>query len=68
MKLSELLTQSTYINKKAKLLTDISLDNGEVRKKGDIISILLQTYDGKYHAEDNDFASRLDSNDFQYIN
>jgi flagellar motility protein MotE (MotC chaperone) len=56
MKLSEYLSQGTFLHKKGKLKIDISLDNGEVRYKDDIVSILMDKGNGNYHAEDNGWA------------
>ena len=67
MKLSEYLLQGKILYKKAKLLIDLDLDNGEPRKKGDIITILKDNQDGTFHAEDNDFACKVTRNEFEYI-
>ena len=67
MKLSEYLLQGTFLNKKAKLLKTIKLDNGEKRKKGEIVSIIKDNEDGTFHAEDNEWACKVTINEFQYI-
>ena len=67
MKLSEYIEQGTFIIRDAKLLCDISLENGETRKKGDTVSILMKNKDGTYHAEDNDWACKLKRNEFEFI-
>ncbi len=68
MKLSEYLTTNRIMFKKAKLLIDLNLDNDESRKKGDIVSILLDLGNGKYHAEDNDWACTVEENEIEFIN
>jgi len=67
MKLSEYLLQGKILNKKAKLLIDLELDNDESRKIGDIVIIVKDNQDGTFHAEDNDFACKVTRNEFEYI-
>ena len=68
MKLSEYLSSNKIMHKRAKLLIDLELDNGESRKKGDIVSILLDKGNGKYHAEDNEWACTVDKSEIEFIN
>jgi hypothetical protein len=67
MKLSEYLLSGKMINKKAKLLKTIKLNNGEKRKKGDIIYIMKEFENGQYHAEDNDWACHITRDEFEYL-
>lgn len=68
MKLSEYLTNNKMLfGKKGKLLIDIKLNSGEIRKKGDIVDILLDKGDGKYHAEDNDWACTVTEKEIKFI-
>jgi hypothetical protein len=67
MKLSDYLTSGQVIHKQGKLLKSIKLDNGEKRKKGDIISIVLDFEDGTFHAEDNDWACKVTKDEFKFI-
>lgn len=55
------------MHKEAKLLIDISLDNEESMKAGDIISILKNYGDGYYHAEYNDFACKVHMSEIEFI-
>jgi len=68
MKLSEYLNTGRIINKRGKLLIDIPLDDGETRKKGDIISILMDKGNGTFHAEDNDWAATISLTEFEWVN
>jgi len=65
MKLSEILFTSERF-KKARLLKSIKLNNGEKRKNGDIIDI-LKLKDGTFHAEDNNWACKVVSDEFKLI-
>jgi hypothetical protein len=65
MKISEFFA-SGIIHKKARLLIDINLDNGERMKAGEIVSILKDYGDG-YHAEHNDFACKVMYNEVELI-
>lgn len=65
--LFDLLSSGRVMHKKAKLLIDLELDNGESRKIGDIVSILLDKGDGYYHAEDNDFACTVHKSEIEFI-
>jgi len=67
MMLSEYLSQGHVIHKKAKLLVDMKLDNGEKRKKGDVVSLVMINRDGTVHAEDNDWACKLNRDEFETI-
>ena len=68
MKLSDMLNQGTILfNKKAKLKKRIKLDNGESRKKGFVVSVLMKNSDGTYHVEDNDFACKVSSDEIEFI-
>jgi hypothetical protein len=67
MKLFEYLSQGKFINKQAKLTKSITLDNGEFRNKGDEVTIVKDNADGTFHAEDNDFACKVQFDEFKYI-
>lgn len=67
MKLSDYMFNNKRIMKNAKLLNDVKLINGLKRKKGDIITIMLDCQNGYFHAEDNDWATMLTRNEFEYI-
>ena len=67
MKLSEYMFNGERVFKKARLLKTIKLDNGEKRKKGDLVEILLEFPDGTFHAEDNDWACKIKSEEFEYV-
>ena len=67
MKLSEYLLQGKVLFKKVKLKKDIKLNNGEIRKRGDIVSLLMENENGTFHAEDNNWACRLTSDEFEVI-
>lgn len=56
------------INKKAILTKRIKLSNGEVRKKGDEVTIVLDFGDDTYHAEDNEWACKVSAKEFKFIN
>ena len=66
MKLSELLSQK-MINRKAKLTVDIDLDDGEERFAGDIVSIMFEDSECRFHAEDNEWACKVMRDEFEYI-
>jgi len=68
MKLTEYLVQGKFINKSARLNIDISLDDGEERQAGDIITIVKDNQDGTFHAEDNEWACKVERKEFEYIN
>lgn len=55
------------VNKNARLLVDIELDNGECRNKNDIVSVLLDKGNGKYHVEDNEFSCTVSSDEIEFI-
>ena len=68
MKLSEMFAQGQFLgNKKGKLLKTIKLDNGESKKKGSVVSILMKNADGTYHAEDNDWACKVTADEFTFV-
>lgn len=66
MKLSDFFN-SEIMHKKAKLLIDIDLNNGESKKAGDIVSILKDYGKGYYHAEHNDFACKVHKSEIEFI-
>jgi hypothetical protein len=66
MNLLDYMFSGTRINKKATLTKRIKLSNGEIRKKGDEVTILLDFGDGTYHAEDNEWACKVSKNEFIY--
>lgn len=67
MKLSEYLSSGKMLHRKAKLKKAIKLDNGEKRKKGDTVSIVMEFEDGTFHAEDNDWACKITKEEFTYL-
>lgn len=67
MKLSEFFS-SGIMMKEAKLKVDIKLDDGEQMKKGEVVSILKDYGDGTYHAEQNDFACRVNKSEIEFLN
>ena len=67
MKLSEYLLQGKVLFKKVKLKKDIKLNNGEIRKRGDIVSLLMENKDGTFHAEDNEWACTVNRSEFEMI-
>ena len=67
MKLSEYLSAGKMMTKKAKLLTDITLDNGESMKAGEVGHVLMDKGGGKYHFEHNDFACTVTSEEIEFI-
>lgn len=67
MKLSEMFRQGRVISKKAKLLVDLELDNGESMKAGGTGHLLLDYGGGYYHFENNDFACRVYENEVEII-
>jgi hypothetical protein len=66
MNLSEYLLSGTIINKQAKLLKSIKLNNREIRRQGDVVTIMKRNVDGTYHAEDNGWACNVERNEFKY--
>lgn len=66
MKLSDFLSSGLMFSKKARLKTDIELDNGEMNK-GEIVSILKDYGDGYYHAEHNEFACKVHKSEIEFI-
>lgn len=67
MKLSEFMSSGLMFGKKAKLKIDISLNNGESMKKGEVVSILKDYGDGYYHAEHNEFACKVYKDEIEFI-
>ena len=67
MGILSLLNNGRIINKKAKLLVDLTLDNGESRVVGDTVSVLIAFEDDSYHIEDNNFATKVASNEILFI-
>lgn len=67
MGILDMLKNNKVMNKRAKLLIDIDLDNGEARVKGDIVSVLLDKGNGQYHVEDNDFACTVSKDEIRFI-
>jgi len=67
MKLSDLFSNNRIMHKKAKLLVDINLDDGESMEMGQTVSILLDYGDGSYHAEHNDFACKVFESEIEFI-
>lgn len=67
MKLSEFMSSGLMFGKKARLTMGISLNNGESRKKGDIVSVLKDYGGGYYHIEDNDFACKASDSEIEFI-
>lgn len=67
MKLSETFNNGKIMNKKAILQVDMKLDNGEERKVGDIVSVLLDKGHGEYHIEDNDFACTATDREIKFL-
>lgn len=51
----------------AKLKETIKLDNGEIRRRGEKVSILYKNGKGLYHAEWNDWACKLKEDEFIFI-
>jgi hypothetical protein len=68
MKLSEFFNSGLMFGKKAKLLMDIDLNNGESRNKGDVVSVLKDYGAGYYHIEDNEFACKASDSEIEFIN
>jgi len=68
MSLFEYLTQGTHLyRKKGRLLQDITAEPHGVRRAGTIVCILMKNKDGTYHAEDGDWACKLEAGDFDFI-
>jgi len=68
MKLSEYLSSGRIMHsKKAKLKKLIKLDSGESRKKGSVVSVLMDFGNGSYHVEDNGFACKVTSDEIEFI-
>jgi hypothetical protein len=67
MGLFDLLNSGKVMHKKAKLLVDIDLDNGESRKKGDIVYVVLQLPHNQYHIEDNEFACTASADEIKIL-
>jgi hypothetical protein len=67
MKLSDYLKSGTFLHSKGRLLKDISLNNGEIRKVGDIVAICMKLSAHMYHAEDNDWACHIADSEFEFV-
>jgi hypothetical protein len=70
MKLSEIFSQvmrEGFLNKRAMLLNEISLDNGETRKKGDVVYILSKCGENKYRAEHNEWACIVSGDEIKFL-
>lgn len=67
MKLSEFFSSGMMFNTKAKLLEDITLDNGEEMKKGETVSVLKDYGEGYYHIEHNEFACKAHESEITFI-
>ena len=66
MKLSEFFAGG-IMHKRAKLLVDISLDNGECLPSGATGYVLKDYGDGTFHFEQNDFACRVKKTEIEFI-
>lgn len=67
MGILSMLANNKMINRQAKLLVDIELDNGEERKAGDIVHVLFDKGNNKYHVEHNDFACTVSGDEIEFI-
>lgn len=67
MKLSEYLAQGKFLCKQAKLNVNITLNNGTSKKRGDIVSVIMENADGSFHIEHNDFACKVNRNEIEFI-
>ena len=67
MKLSDYLSKGNIIHKEAKLKIDLELDDGESRKKGDVVSVLMKFPNGTYHVEDNEFSCTVYEHEIKFI-
>lgn len=67
MNISDMIFNSKIMHKKAKLLVDIELCDGERRSKNDIVSVILDKGNGKYHIEDNKFSCTVSRNEIEFI-
>jgi hypothetical protein len=67
MNLLDIITSNKRCNKKARLLIDIELDNGESMKVGEEGYILIDYGNETYHFEYNDFACKVKKDEFQYV-
>jgi len=56
------------IMKKAKLTRNIRLKTGIKRKINDEVTIVLDFGNGTYHAEDNEWACKVTSDEFEFLN
>jgi len=55
------------IHKEARLLIDIKLDNGEKRKKGDIVLVFLDKGNDEYNVENNNFACGVTNKEIEFL-
>lgn len=67
MSIFDLLRDGKIVNKKAKLLVDIKLDNGETRNIGDEVSVLISYMNGTYQIEDNGFSCTVKPNEIVFM-
>lgn len=67
MSLLDMIASNKVYNKKAKLLINIDLDNGESMKKGDIGYVLIDYGNNTYHFEHNDFACKVMKHEIKFI-
>jgi len=66
MNLSEFFS-SGIMTKRAKLLRNITLDNGETMPKGTKGHVFKDYGDGTYHFEDNDNACRVARSEVKFL-
>lgn len=59
MKLSEFFSTGMLMNKKARLLKDITFDNTDEVLKKDTIGYLLKDFGDGYHFEDNNVGCKV---------
>lgn len=70
MKLSDYLSDfisSGFMVKRATLNQDMELNNGESMKKGEEVLIMKDYGDGTYHAEMNDFATKVHKSEITFL-
>ena len=67
MSLLDMICNNKLMNKKAKLLVDIQLDDGESRKMGDEIYVLIDKGNGRYHVEDNEFSCEITKDEIEFL-
>lgn len=68
MRLSDIFNSTNrLINKKAKLLVAIQLDDGESREIGDEVYVVIDKGHGNYHIEDNEFACEVTKDEIEFL-